>query len=83
MHNSECDKFEAHAAKLNEAIMIQILVNCKTTMDRIELQYGPFEEDEIMYYYHMLCKDGEFKGELNFKEGVLSKVEEQFKKSLA
>ena len=60
-NNSECDKFEAHAAKLNEAIMIQILVNCKTTMDRIELQYGPFEEDEIMYYYHMLCKDGEFK----------------------
>ena len=26
-------------------------------------------------------KDGEFKGELNFKEGVLSKVEEQFKKA--
>ena len=25
--------------------------------------------------------DGEFKGELNFKEGVLSKVEEQFKRS--
>ena len=60
-NNSECDKFEAHAAKLNEAIMVQTLVNCKTTMDRIELKYGPFSEDEIMFYYRELCNDtGEF-----------------------
>jgi hypothetical protein len=59
-NNSECDKFEAHAAKLNEAIMIQTLVNCKTTMERIELKYGPFDEREIKFYYEQLCRNGKF-----------------------
>ena len=59
-NNSECDKFEAHAAKINEAIMLQTLVNCSSTMDRIELKYGPFNEDEIKFYYHQLCRDGKF-----------------------
>ena len=59
-NNSECDKFEAHAAKINEAIMIQTLVNCKTTMERIELKYGPFDENEIKFYYHQLCRNGKF-----------------------
>jgi hypothetical protein len=59
-NNSECDKFEAHAAKLNEAIMIQTLVNCKTTMERIELKYGPFDEREIKFYYEQLCRSGKF-----------------------
>lgn len=57
-NNSECDKFEAHAAKLNEAIMVQTLVNCKTTMDRIEVKYGPFDEREIKFYYEQMSKDG-------------------------
>lgn len=57
-NNSECDKFEAHAAKLNEAIMIQTLVNCKTTMDRIEVKYGPFDEREIKFYYDQLSRNG-------------------------
>lgn len=59
-NNSECDKFEAHAAKINEAIMLQTLVNCSSTMERIELKYGPFNEDEIRFYYHQLCRDGKF-----------------------
>ena len=59
-NNSECDKFEAHSSKINEALMIQTLVNCKSTMDRIELKYGPFEEAEIKFYYHQLCKNGKF-----------------------
>lgn len=59
-NNSECDKFEAHAAKINEAIMIQTIVNCKTTMQRIELKYGPFDENEIKFYYHQLCRNGKF-----------------------
>lgn len=59
-NNSECDKFEAHAAKLNEAIMIQTKVNCSSTMERIEIKYGPFDEQEILFYYHELCKDGQF-----------------------
>ena len=59
-NNSECDKFEAHAVKINEAIMIQTNVNCNTTMQRIELSYGPFDENEIKFYYTQLCKNGQF-----------------------
>ena len=59
-NNSECDKFEAHAAKLNEAIMIQTLVNTKTTMERIEQKYGPFDEREIKFYYDQMCVNGKF-----------------------
>ena len=59
-NNSECDKFEVHAPKINEAIMIQTVVNCKTTMERIELKYGPFEEEEILWYYNQLLRDGKF-----------------------
>lgn len=59
-NNSECDKFEVHAAKVNEAILVQTLVNCKSSMDRIELKYGPFDENEIKFYYDQLCKDGKF-----------------------
>lgn len=59
-NNSECDKFEAHAAKLNESILLNILNNCSSTMKRIEQKYGPFDENEILFYYNELCKDGEF-----------------------
>lgn len=57
-NNSECDKFEAHAAKLNEAILIQTLVNCSTTMERIEIKYGPFDENEIAFYYEQMSRGG-------------------------
>ena len=53
-NNSECDKFEAHAAKLNEATLIQTQVNCQTTMDRIEMKYGPFDDREIEFYRQQL-----------------------------
>lgn len=56
-NNSECDKFEAHAAKINEATMIQTIVNCKTTMKRIELKYGPFDEEEIEFYKREMSRD--------------------------
>ena len=59
-NNSECDKFEAHTSKLNEAIMIQTLVNTKTTMERIEQKYGPFDEREIKFYYNQMCVNGQF-----------------------
>lgn len=57
-NNSECDKFEAHASKLNEAILIQTLTNCSTTMKRIEIKYGPFDEREIKFYYEQLSRNG-------------------------
>ena len=53
-NNSECDKYEAHAVKFNEASMIQTKVNCATSMKRIEMKYGPFDENEILFYYHQL-----------------------------
>jgi hypothetical protein len=59
-NNSECDKFEAHAAKINEAIMMQTITNCKTTMKRIELKYGPFDESEIEFYKKEMSRDGKF-----------------------
>lgn len=60
-NNSECDKFEAHAAKINEAIMIQTIVNCQKTMERIRLLYGPFDDEEIKFYYNELLREnGQF-----------------------
>lgn len=59
-NNSECDKFEAHAVKLNEAILIQTQTNCRTTMERIMMKYGPFDDREIKFYYDEMCRDGKF-----------------------
>ena len=59
-NNSECDKFEAHAVKLNEAILIQTQVNCRTTVERIAMKYGPIDEREILFYYNRMCRDGKF-----------------------
>lgn len=55
-NNSECDKFEAHSTKLNESIFIQTRVNKDSTMERIERKYGPFDENEIRFYYNELRK---------------------------
>lgn len=59
-NNSECDKFEAHASKINEAIINQVMVNCSKAMEKIKIKYGPFDKREIDFYYHELCKDGKF-----------------------
>lgn len=59
-NNSECDKYEAHATKLNEAIMIQTKTNCLSTMKRIETKYGPFDDNEIRFYHNQLSRDGKF-----------------------
>lgn len=59
-NNSECDKFEAHAVKLNEAIFIQTITNTKKTMERIELKYGPYDEKEILFYYKEMSRNGKF-----------------------
>ena len=55
-NNSECDKFEAHSTKLNESIFIQTRVNKDSTMERIIRKYGPFDENEILFYYNELCR---------------------------
>lgn len=57
-NNSESDKFEAHMAKQDEAMLIQTNVNCITTMRNIIQEYGPFDEEEIEFYRKELTADG-------------------------
>jgi len=57
-NNSESDKFEAHMAKQDEAMLIQTNVNCETTMRNIIQEFGPFSEDEIEFYRKELTIDG-------------------------
>lgn len=57
-NNSETDKFEAHIAKIDEAMILQENVTCDYTMKKIVQQYGPFDEDEIEFYMNELGKDG-------------------------
>lgn len=56
-NNSAADKFEAHISKKNESYVAQTNVNCDTTMRRLELLYGPFNQREIDFYRHELGKD--------------------------
>lgn len=57
-NNSEFDKFEAHLTKQDESLYIQNKVNCKETMKAIEMQYGPYDPNEIEFYRKELSKDG-------------------------
>ena len=57
-NNSQADRFEAHMSKQNEALSIQIKVNCIKEMEKIEALYGPFPEEEIEFYMDALGKDG-------------------------
>jgi hypothetical protein len=57
-NNSESDKFEAHMAKQDEAMLIQTNVNCETTMRNIIQEFGPFSEEEIEFYRKELTIDG-------------------------
>lgn len=56
-NNSESDKFEAHIAKIDEAMILQTNVNCRTTMDKIIQTYGPFYTEEVDFYIRELSKD--------------------------
>ena len=56
-NNSEADKFESHMVKQNEALSMQIKVNCLKEMEKIELLYGPFTEPEINFYMKRLVRD--------------------------
>lgn len=57
-NNSQTDKFEAHIAKTDEAMVIQTNVNCDQTMKKIISLYGPFDENEIKFYIYELTKGG-------------------------
>ena len=57
-NNSQADKFEAHMVKQNEALSIQIKVNCLKEMEKIEELYGPFSDAEINFYMKVLKREG-------------------------
>lgn len=53
-------KFESQLTKQDEGLYLQNKVNCEETMRAIELEYGPFVEEEINFYIKKLSKDGRF-----------------------
>jgi hypothetical protein len=58
-NNSEFDKYESLLIRNDESLLLQNDVNCSYTMKQIEMLYGPFEQDEINFYYK------EFGGKIN------------------
>lgn len=59
--NSEFDKFESFQTKADEALYVQNKVNAESTMALIDERWGPFDEDEILFYYNRLSNE---RGEL-------------------
>ena len=56
-NNSEFDKFESQQTKQDESKYIQNKVACQETMRFIEMMYGPFSREEIIF--HLNCLRGE------------------------
>ena len=50
-------KYEADLVKQDESKYIAVKVNCAETMNIIESMYGPFEEEEIEYYFKQYNDD--------------------------
>lgn len=50
-------KYEADLVKQDESKYIAVKVNCAETMNIIESMYGPFEEEEIDYYFKLYNDD--------------------------
>ena len=48
--NSKFDKYESFLVREDESLFIQNKVNCEEAMNTIEMQFGPFDEDEISFY---------------------------------
>lgn len=73
--NSDFDKFEAYMSKRDESIRLQALTNCKKTMEQIELQYGPFDENEIQFYINKLTNPNDYKFMFNsFQKELISNL---------
>lgn len=68
-NNSEFDKFESYLTKQDEALYLQNKMAGEETMQRIELAYGPFSEDEIEFYMKELSKNR------NGYDGIINKFQ--------
>ena len=69
--NSEFDKFESFLQKQDESLLVQNQVAANDAMNQIRLMYGPFEDEEILYYKRRLsdgakCTVNSFQRDLVF-----------------
>ncbi len=53
-NNSVFDKYESYLTKSNAGLAIQNKVACESTMEQLDLLYGPFSDEEIMFYMQRL-----------------------------
>ena len=51
-------KYESRLTKKDEALYLQNKIAAESTVNKIEILYGPFSDDEINYYRKRLIKDG-------------------------
>lgn len=65
-NNSEYDKFESYLTKQDESLYIQNKVNCEETMKKIEMMFGPFNQDEIDFYVKNVDSMNGFQKDLIF-----------------
>ena len=56
-NQSDMDKFESNLIKQDESKYIEVVVNAKKTMNRIENLYGKFREEEINHYRKIYGSD--------------------------
>lgn len=54
-NTSEFDKFESFLQKADSSLYLQNKVACQSSMNAIELLYGPFDENEVDYYLSCLA----------------------------
>lgn len=52
--NSDLDKFESFLRKDDSALYLQNKVACRASMNQIEMIYGPFDKEEVDFYYKAL-----------------------------
>lgn len=56
--NSDFDRFEAFLTKADESLYIQNKVSAESTMNDINLLFGPFKKEEIDFYSKALTENG-------------------------
>jgi hypothetical protein len=56
-NQSDIDKYEANLIKQDESKYIEVQVNARTTMDKIDKLFGPFDQADIDYYFKIFGND--------------------------
>lgn len=53
--NSDLDKFESFLKKDDAALYLQNKVACRASMENIERMFGPFDKNEVNFYFNALA----------------------------